>query len=113
MADQPELYTMSDSRYNPFDETWSPRGFGYDMGVDPENRDIPSSSPYFVTLWEQPRKDTPSTMVVYDNDTATTLTEVDAKLVRMLASSVLLVDRRVCSLATKIRRSLISPSVPL
>jgi len=78
MADQPELYDMSDSRYNPFDETWSPRGFGYDMDVDPENRDIPSSSPYFVTLWEQPRKDTPSTMVVYDNDTETTLTEVDA-----------------------------------
>src|SRR4030042_6641842 len=77
MATYPTVSALTDLRYNPFDDTYAPRGYGYDGGVPPENRDIPAVSPYFIPLFEYPIKEIPSSIQIIDVDTSTTLTEVD------------------------------------
>jgi hypothetical protein len=77
MANYPVLADLRDIRYNPFSDTYDPKGYGYDSGVDPEERTVPVSSPYFIPLFEYPKNDTPSTVSIYNVTTDTTLTEVD------------------------------------
>ena len=67
---------IQDARYNPFTDTYTPKGFGYDSGVDPERQTVPAIAPFWVRTFEKPRKDLPSTIRCVDVLTSTALTEV-------------------------------------
>ena len=66
---------IADLRYNPFDSSYAPRHYG-DGGIPKERRTVPTSSPYWIKLFERPLKETPSSIVVNIVDGAT-LTEVE------------------------------------
>jgi phage-related tail fiber protein len=66
------LTTKYDYRFDPFTEE--------DQAVDvtAEGVDVPANTPYYITLEEVPRQDTPSSVVVYDVTAGATLSEVSA-----------------------------------
>lgn len=66
---------IEDFRYNPFSGEFTPKLIGYG-GNPAEVRQIPSSSPYWIKLYESPLEDTPSKTRIIRNDTSITLTEV-------------------------------------
>jgi hypothetical protein len=66
------LSTKVDYRFDPFTEE--------DQAVDitAEGVDVPANTPYYITLEEVPRQDSPSSVVCYDVTDGITLSEVSA-----------------------------------
>ena len=66
------LSTKYDYRFDPFTEE--------DQAIDiaAEGVDVPANTPYYITLEEVPRQDSPTSVVVYDVTAGATLSEVSA-----------------------------------
>jgi hypothetical protein len=66
---------LSDLRYNPFTDEYSPKQIGYGAN-SPEVRTIPNSSPYIIKLFEAPQRNTPTTTEITLVSTSEKLVEV-------------------------------------
>lgn len=66
---------ISDIRYNPFTRVYSPRMIGYGV-ISAERRTIPTTSPYWVKLYEAPQENVPSSTRIVLVGTGETMREV-------------------------------------
>lgn len=66
---------LDDLRYNPFTRKYNPKIIGYDSS-DPEERTIPSTSPFIIKLFHSPLQSVPSKMRITLKSTGEILKEV-------------------------------------
>lgn len=75
MGNIPDFINLSNYRYNPFNNSYTPKKIGYGANA-PEERIISSTAPYMLILHEAPQYQNPSVTRIIDTTLGITLTEV-------------------------------------